>query len=85
MVTFEIHDLNVWFGSVSAVRDVNIEIEANEILSIIGPSNSGKTTFLRTLNAIPLRLRRSFGLAALFSFSPTVAGMGPVHRLIRGP
>ncbi|MDD5496128.1 MAG: phosphate ABC transporter ATP-binding protein [Candidatus Omnitrophica bacterium] len=52
MVTFEIHDLNVWFGSVSAVRDVNIEIEANEILSIIGPSNSGKTTFLRTLNRL---------------------------------
>lgn len=29
-----------------------MEIESNEILSVIGPSNSGKTTFLRTLNRL---------------------------------
>jgi len=52
MVKFEIHDLNIWFGSVHAVKEVNVEIQSNEILSIIGPSNSGKTTFLRTLNRL---------------------------------
>jgi len=50
MVKFETHDLNIWFGTTHAVRQVNIEIQPNEILSIIGPSNSGKTTFLRSLN-----------------------------------
>ena len=49
-VKFEIHDLNIWFGSIHAIKQVNMEIQANEILSVIGPSNSGKTTFLRTLN-----------------------------------
>jgi phosphate transport system ATP-binding protein len=29
-----------------------MEIQANEILSIIGPANSGKTSFLRTLNRL---------------------------------
>jgi ABC-type phosphate transport system, ATPase component len=29
-----------------------MEIQSNEILSVIGPSNSGKTTFLRTLNRL---------------------------------
>jgi phosphate transport system ATP-binding protein len=29
-----------------------LEIQAHEILSVIGPSNSGKTTFLRTLNRL---------------------------------
>jgi len=29
-----------------------MEIQANEILSVIGPANSGKTTFLRTLNRL---------------------------------
>jgi phosphate transport system ATP-binding protein len=50
MVIFETQDLNIWFGNAHAVKGVDIEIQANEILSIIGPSNSGKTTFLRSLN-----------------------------------
>lgn len=52
MVKFEIHDLNIWFGSTHAIRQVNMEIQANEILSVIGPANSGKTTFLRSLNRL---------------------------------
>jgi len=52
MVKFEIHDLNIWFGSVRAIKQVNMEIQSNEILSVIGPANSGKTTFLRTLNRL---------------------------------
>lgn len=52
MVKFEIHDLNIWFGSIHALNQVNMEIQSNEILSVIGPANSGKTTFLRTLNRL---------------------------------
>ena len=52
MVKFEAHDLNIWFGSLHAIKQVNMEIQSNEILTIIGPSNSGKTTFLRTLNRL---------------------------------
>jgi phosphate transport system ATP-binding protein len=52
MVRFEIHNLNAWFGSTPAIRNVSMEVRANEILTIIGPSNSGKTTFLRTLNRL---------------------------------
>ena len=52
MVKFNIKNLNIWFEQVHVLRGVNIEIEANEILSIIGPSNSGKTSFLRMLNRL---------------------------------
>ena len=52
MVKFEIHDLNIWFGPIHAIKQLNLEIRSNEILSVIGPSNSGKTTFLRTLNRL---------------------------------
>jgi phosphate transport system ATP-binding protein len=52
MVKFQIHDLNIWFASTHALKQVNMEVQANEILSVIGPSNSGKTTFLRTLNRL---------------------------------
>ncbi len=52
MVKFEIHNLNIWFGSVHAIKQVNMEIQSNEILSVIGPASSGKTTFLRALNRL---------------------------------
>ena len=52
MVEFSIKDLNIYFDSALVLKNVTMEITANEILSIIGPSNSGKTTFLRTLNRL---------------------------------
>ncbi len=52
MVKLEVKDLNIWFGQVQALRQVSMQIQANEILSVIGPSNSGKTTFLRMLNRL---------------------------------
>lgn len=52
MVKFETKSLNVWFGKVHSLKNVNIRVDANQILSIIGPANSGKTTFLRMLNGM---------------------------------
>ena len=52
MVKFDIKDLNIWFSSIHALKQVSLGIQANEILSVIGPSNSGKTTFLRMLNRL---------------------------------
>lgn len=52
MVKIEIHKLNIWFGVAHVLKGVEMEIFAREILSVIGPSNSGKTTFLRTLNRL---------------------------------
>jgi phosphate transport system ATP-binding protein len=51
-VIFNVKNLNIWFGQIHALKGVNIEVKANEILSVIGPSNSGKTSFLRILNRL---------------------------------
>ncbi len=45
-------DLNCFYGSTQVLKSINIEIPCNEILGIIGPANSGKTTFLRALNRL---------------------------------
>jgi phosphate transport system ATP-binding protein len=52
MIKFNIKNLNIWFGTIQSLRNVNIQIYSNEILSVIGPANSGKTSFLRMLNRL---------------------------------
>ena len=42
--------LNAYFGATHAVRDVSLDVPANEVMAIIGPSGCGKSTLLRTLN-----------------------------------
>jgi len=49
---FVINNLRVWYGAVEAVRNISCGIRRHEILGIIGPANSGKTSFLRTLNRL---------------------------------
>ncbi len=43
-------DLTIRYGSHVALKDVTLDIRENEIFGIIGPANSGKTSFLRALN-----------------------------------
>ncbi|HEX7503361.1 MAG TPA: ATP-binding cassette domain-containing protein, partial [Acidobacteriota bacterium] len=49
---FSIHGLSVHYGRHCVLRDLNLEILANEIFTVIGPANSGKTTFLHALNRL---------------------------------
>jgi phosphate transport system ATP-binding protein len=48
----ETRDLTCAYGEVQALKSLNLEVYRNEILGIIGPANSGKTTFLRALNRL---------------------------------
>jgi len=43
-------NVTVTYGRKPALRDVTLEIGRNQILGIIGPANSGKTTLLRCIN-----------------------------------
>ena len=46
----EFRDLSAFYGSFRAVRDVSMDVAANEITALIGPSGCGKTTVLRCIN-----------------------------------
>jgi phosphate transport system ATP-binding protein len=47
---FEIKDFNIYYGNLIAVKNVNLNMQANKITAIIGPSGCGKSTLLRSLN-----------------------------------
>ena len=40
------------FGALTVLSDINVEIKKGEVISIIGPSGTGKSTFLRCLNLL---------------------------------
>ena len=46
----EIQNLSKSFGDNQVLKDINLDIKENEVVAIIGPSGTGKSTFLRTLN-----------------------------------
>ena len=44
--------LSIWFGEIYSLKSLDLKVMEHEILGIIGPANSGKTSFLRTLNRL---------------------------------
>ena len=50
MNKFTVENLNLFYGDFHALKNVSIDIPANEITAFIGPSGCGKSTFLKTLN-----------------------------------
>lgn len=46
----KINNLDLYYGSFQALKNINMEIKSNEITALIGPSGCGKSTFLKTLN-----------------------------------
>ena len=45
-----IQNLNAWFGTKQAIKNINLDIKENTATAIIGPSGCGKTTLIRCLN-----------------------------------
>ena len=50
MAKIEIRNLNLHYGENHALKNINMDIQANGITSFIGPSGCGKSTFLKCLN-----------------------------------
>jgi phosphate transport system ATP-binding protein len=51
-VMIKTENLDCFYGSQKVLSKLNIEVLRNEILGVIGPANSGKTTFLRAINRL---------------------------------
>ena len=50
MSKMDIRQLNLYYGSFQALKNISLQIEEKQITAFIGPSGCGKSTLLKTLN-----------------------------------
>ena len=48
----KVNGLNFYYGKFQAIKNVSLEIPANQVTAFIGPSGCGKSTLLRTFNRL---------------------------------
>ena len=85
----EIHDLEVAYGSISALHRVNIKVEKGKIITLVGSNGAGKSTTLKAVSGL-VRIRRGKVLlegADITNWPPhRIVGMGitqvPEGRMI---
>jgi branched-chain amino acid transport system ATP-binding protein len=75
----ETQRLSIRFGGLVAIRDLDIRIRPGEILGLIGPNGSGKTTFLNLITGI---YRPTSG--NILFLGESVVGAPPYRMLQKG-
>ena len=51
-VAIEFKGVNKWFGSHHVLTDVDLKVDAGEVIVVCGPSGSGKSTLIRCVNRL---------------------------------
>ncbi|GAA4289004.1 ABC transporter ATP-binding protein [Georgenia daeguensis] len=73
----EIRNLSAWYGEARALHDVDVDVAAGEVVTLVGRNGAGKTTLLRSV----MGLHRQVSGAVMLD-GTDVSGV-PVHRRAR--
>ncbi len=52
MAMLEVHDLEVYYGVIQALKGISFEVNEGEIIALIGANGAGKTTTLQTITGL---------------------------------
>jgi branched-chain amino acid transport system ATP-binding protein len=52
MSMLKVEDLNVYYGSIHALKGVSLNVDKGEIVTLIGANGAGKSTLLKTLSGL---------------------------------
>jgi phosphate transport system ATP-binding protein len=55
----DVKNLSAWFGTLQALKDVNLSLRGRSVSAIIGPSGCGKSTLIRCLNRMHEEVREA--------------------------
>ncbi|MBR0536760.1 MAG: ABC transporter ATP-binding protein [Clostridia bacterium] len=76
MAMLEVNGINVYYGSIHAIKDISFEVNAGEIVTLIGANGAGKSTTLQTISGL-LRSRTGSIL-----FEGKSLGGIPAHKVV---
>lgn len=79
----EIRNLTVRYGKDYSLRDVSLNIPRNQVFAVIGPSNSGKTTLLKSINRTTELEAGSSVTGQIFIDGQEIHGIRNVYELRR--
>jgi phosphate transport system ATP-binding protein len=79
----EVRSLRVAFGELEALKGVSLDVRSNEILAVIGPANSGKSSLLLAMNRMVERIPRAAVDGSIFLDGSDVRGIRSVEELRR--
>ena len=76
MAMLQVDSINVFYGSIHAIKDVSFTVEQGEIVTLIGANGAGKSTILKTVSG----LLRSKGGSVQFT-DHTISSAAP-HKIV---
>jgi phosphate transport system ATP-binding protein len=79
----QVTDLTVVFGGTTALKGVSLDVRQHEILAVIGPANSGKSSLLLALNRMLGRIPRATVAGKILLDGQDVAAIADVESLRR--
>ena len=72
----KVNDINVYYGSIHAIKDVSFEVNDGEIVTLIGANGAGKSTILQTVSGL---LRSKTGSV---EFENNDLSAVPAHKIV---
>jgi branched-chain amino acid transport system ATP-binding protein len=52
MALLEVHDLEVFYGRIQAIKGISFEVNEGEVVTLIGANGAGKTTTMKTISGV---------------------------------
>ena len=75
-IMLKVNDINVYYGSIHAIKDISFEVRNGQIVTIVGANGAGKSTTLQTISGL---LHSKTG--SIEFLGKNLAGVAP-HKIV---